>query len=111
MFPAPLTPPAADDRLARISLEDRAAVETAAQHLYAQGATRVWLFGSLARGRKPGVHSDFDFAVQGLPPERFLGCLGWLLQKLPRSVDLIEMERASEFLRDRVVAEGVILTP
>jgi predicted nucleotidyltransferase len=76
MLPASVTP------------EDRAAVEMAGAFLQEQGARRVWLFGSLAKGRKPGVHSAFDFAVEALPPERYLGSLGWLLQKVPRPVDL-----------------------
>ena len=84
-------------------------MHVAADYLRAQGARRVWLFGSLAKGRKPGVHSDFDFAVEGLPAERFLGSLGWLLQKLPRPVDLVEMESASDFLRERILADGLLL--
>ena len=62
-------------RLVTLSDEDRAAVRFAARHLYSAGAQRVWLFGSLAKGRKPGVHSDFDFAVEGLPPEKLFGCV------------------------------------
>lgn len=103
-----------DDRdtesaLARLSPDDRDAVEFAARHLRAEGATRVWLFGSLAKGRKPGVHSDFDFAVEGLPGDKLFGCVGHLLQKLPRPVDVVEMERASEFLASRIRAEGFVL--
>ena len=98
-------------RLATLSGEDRAAVQFAARHLYSAGERRVWLFGSLAKGRKPGVHSDFDFAVEGLPPEKLFGCVGHLLQKLPRPVDIVEMECASEFLAGRVREEGVELPP
>ena len=98
-------------RLAALSDEDRAAVQFAARYLRSAGARRVWLFGSLAKGRKPGVHSDFDFAVEGLPPEKLFGCVGHLLQKLPRPVDLIEMECASAFLAGRVREEGVELPP
>ena len=98
-------------RLATLSDEDRAAVQFAARHLYSAGARRVWLFGSLAKGRKPGVHSDFDFAVEGLPPEKLFGCVGYLLQKLPQPVDIVEMECASEFLANRVREEGVELQP
>ena len=98
-------------RLATLNDEDRAAVQFAARHLYSAGARRVWLFGSLAKGRKPGVHSDFDFAVEGLPPEKLFGCVGHLLQKLPRPVDIVEMECASEFLAGRVREEGVELQP
>jgi predicted nucleotidyltransferase len=90
--------------------EDKTAVLEAARFLRQQGAARVWLFGSLARGRRPTVHSDFDFAVEGLPGERFLGCLGRLLQVLPRSVDLVELESCPAFLRWRILDEGILLT-
>ena len=95
--------------LARLSPEDREAVEFAARHLRAEGAARVWLFGSLAKGRKPGVHSDFDFAVDGLPGDKLFGCVGHLLQKLPRPVDVVEMERVSDFLVSRIRAEGFVI--
>jgi len=79
----------------------------AARLLHHAGAKRVWLFGSVAKGRRLGVHSDFDFAIEGLPPERYFGCLGALLQRLPLPVDLVELESASEMLRQRVLAEGI----
>lgn len=88
---------------------DQALVRQAGRYLREQGAVRVWLFGSLARGRRPTVHSDFDFAVEGLPGERFLGCLGHLLQVLPRPVDLVEMETCPAFLRHRILREGILL--
>src|SRR5450432_1535562 len=88
---------------------DRAYIETAARFLVEQGASRVWLFGSLAKGRPPTVHSDFDFAVEGLPADRFFGSVGHLLQTLPRSVDLVEIESCSTFLRDRIFSEGILL--
>ena len=81
----------------------------AADYLRARGAARVRLFGSLARGRAPGVHSDFDLAVEGLPPHAFLGCLGTLLQLLPLPVDLVELESASPPLRERIMREGIAL--
>jgi predicted nucleotidyltransferase len=92
-----------------ISAPDRAVIGQAARYLRAQGAARVWLFGSLARGVRPTVHSDFDFAVEGLPKERYLGCLGTLLQLAPRPVDLVEMETCSALLRERILAEGIPL--
>ncbi len=95
---------------AGVSAVDQAGVRHAAEYLRSQGAGRVWLFGSLAGGRRPTVHSDFDFAVEGLPGERFLGCLGHLLQVLPRSVDLVELESCSRFLRERILTEGILLT-
>jgi predicted nucleotidyltransferase len=89
--------------------EQRQLAGLAADYLRAHGAERVRLFGSLARGRVPGVHSDFDLAVEGLPPEAFLGCLGTLLQVLPLPVDLVELESASPTLRERILEKGVVL--
>ena len=81
----------------------------AANYLRARGAEQVRLFGSLARGQTPGVHSDFDFAVDGLPSENFLGALGTLLQIMPLPVDLVEMESAPQWLQERILQEGVLL--
>ena len=95
--------------LARLRPKDREAMEFASRYLRAKGASRVWLFGSLAKGRKPGVHSDFDFGVEGLPGDKLFGCVGHLLQKLPRPVDVVEMERVSDFLVSRIRAEGFVI--
>ena len=81
----------------------------AAAYLHARGAGRVWWFGSLARGRPAGVHTDFDFAVEGLAPRAFFGCLGTLLQLMPLPVDLVELETAPSALRARILREGILL--
>ena len=95
-------------RPARIGRKEQLeAASEGARLLYAAGANRVWLFGSVGKGQMLGVHSDFDFATEGLPPERYFGCLGALLQRLPLPVDLVELESASEMLRQRVLAEGI----
>jgi predicted nucleotidyltransferase len=74
-----------------------------------QGAKKVWLFGSLAKGRHPTVHSDFDFAVEGLPEDRFFGSVGHLLQLLPRPVDLVEFETCPSLLREQILEHGIVL--
>lgn len=89
--------------------EDRQRIRPAAAFLKEQGATRVWLFGSLAKGRQPTVHSDFDFAVEGLPGERLFGSVGHLLQVLPRPVDVVELESCSTLLRKQILDYGIIL--
>lgn len=81
----------------------------ASKYLRARGAAKVRLFGSAAHGRRLGVHSDFDFAVEGLAPDQFFGALGELLQCLPLPVDLVELESAPLILRDRIVREGILL--
>src|SRR4051794_22101987 len=94
---------------ASLSTDDREYVRLAARFLKQQGATRVWLFGSLAKGRQPTVHSDFDFAVEGLPADRFFGSVGHLLQVLPRPVDIIELESCPAPLRKQILEHGIIL--
>jgi predicted nucleotidyltransferase len=94
---------------ASLSRDDERHIRIAAKFLRKQGAKRVWLFGSLAKGRRPAVHSDFDFAVEGLPPDRFFGSVGHLLQILPRPVDIVELEDCNSLLRQQILEHGIIL--
>jgi uncharacterized protein len=94
---------------ASLSSDDKEYIRLAARFLREQGAKRVWLFGSLAKGRRPTVHSDFDFAVEGLPTDRLFGSVGHLLQVLPRPVDVVEFESCSTLLRKQIVEHGIIL--
>ena len=71
--------------------------------------TRVWLFGSRARGEHNG-RSDYDFALENsqLPMQD-----GWkiseALESLPtlRRFDVVWLEFASDLLREEVVREGI----
>lgn len=92
-----------------LSSDDREYIRLAARFLRDQGATTVWLFGSLAKGRRPTVHSDFDFAVEGLPADRFFGSVGRLLQILPRPVDIVELESCAPLLREQILEHGINL--
>lgn len=83
----------------------------AARRLHRRGARRVWLFGSLARGRRLDARSDLDFAVEGLPPAEFLPALGELLERVPCPVDLVELERAPAALRQNIERFRILLTP
>ena len=94
---------------ASLSSDDQQHIRLAARFLREQGAKRVWLFGSLAKGRRPTVHSDFDFAVEGLPADRFFGSVGHLLQILPRPVDVVEIEDCPTLLREQILEHGIIL--
>jgi predicted nucleotidyltransferase len=94
---------------ASISSDDRRHIRLAARFLRKQGAKRVWLFGSLAKGRRPTVHSDFDFAVEGLPADRLFGSVGHLLQILPRPVDVVELETCTPLLREQILEHGIVV--
>ena len=106
--------PSAHDIAARnlpptLSSDDQQYIRMAARFLKHQGAHRVWLFGSLAKGRRLTVHSDFDFAVEGLPGDRLFGSVGHLLQVLPRPVDVVELESCPTLLREQILEHGIIL--
>src|SRR5690349_10311218 len=92
-----------------LSSEDKWYIRLAARFLKEQGAKRVWLFGSLAKGRRPTVHSDFDFAVEGLPGDRLFGSVGHLLQVLRRPVDIVELESCSPLLREQILEHGIVI--
>jgi predicted nucleotidyltransferase len=94
---------------AALSGDDRHYIQLAVRFLKRQGARRVWLFGSLAKGRKPTVHSDFDFAVEGLPGDLLFGTVGYLLQVLPRPVDIVEVESCPNLLREQILQHGILL--
>ena len=92
-----------------LSSDDQQHIRLAVRFLKEQGAKRVWLFGSLAKGRRPTLHSDFDFAVEGLPGDRLFGSVGYLLQILPRPVDVIELEGCPILLREQILDHGILL--
>ena len=100
---------AAHNLPASLSTDDKQYIRLAAKFLREQGAQRVWLFGSLAKGCRPSDHSDFDFAVEGLPADRLFGSVGHLLQILPRSVDVVEFESCSRLLREQILEHGIVL--
>lgn len=70
-----------------------------------KGATRVWVFGSVATGETTSS-SDLDLAVEGLPGRQYFPALGELFRRLTCDVNLVRMEEAPESLRERVLAEG-----
>jgi predicted nucleotidyltransferase len=80
-----------------------------AAFLYRQGATRVWVFGSVAKGRRLDFRSDIDFAVEGIAAAHFLRVGAELENLLDFPVDLIELERASAALRAQVESHGILL--
>ena len=68
--------------------------------------SRVWLFGSYAWGQ-PSERSDVDLLVEACSdPFRFAGLVA---TACGRDVHAIELERAPEGLRQRVLAEGTLL--
>jgi predicted nucleotidyltransferase len=66
------------------------------------GASRVLLFGSLARGNA-GPESDVDLWVEGLPDTAYLATIQ------AAEVDLVMAGWARASVRERALSEGVVL--
>ncbi len=92
------------DRLARV----REQLQVLAQTLFALGASRVWVFGSVVHSRDGGFDegSDLDLAVEGLPSKFFIDARVALAEHSPIPFDLVELERAPPSLRDVILTEG-----
>ena len=73
------------------------------------GVTRIWLFGSAARGRRLDWRSDLDFAVEGLASDELCGTWSELDARLSYPLDLVRWEEASEALRAEIVRWGKVV--
>ena len=72
------------------------------------GATRVRLFGSLARG-DVGEAFDIDIAVEGIAPERFFSACAAADRLVTRKLDVVDVADASPLLRKRINDDGIDL--
>lgn len=71
------------------------------------GASRILLFGSIARDGALGPRSDIDLAVWGLNGTSYYEAVANAQDEAaPFEVDLIRMERCSASLREAVQREG-----
>ncbi len=73
-------------------------IKRAAQVLKGAGAREVYLFGSAAKGILR-EDSDIDFAVAGLPPERFFRAIGEVGDIVQRNIDLVDLDEVNPFTR------------
>lgn len=80
-----------------------------AAFLYQSGAAKVWVFGSVAKGRRLDFRSDIDFAVEGIAPEKILRVGAELEMLLNFPADLVEIERANAGLRGQIEAHGILM--
>jgi len=78
------------------SEEDRVALELAVSILKGYGASAVYLFGSMVSG-SARPNSDWDLGVEGLPSEAYFPALGALMDRMNRTVDLVELDDGSRF--------------
>jgi predicted nucleotidyltransferase len=89
--------------------ELRTRAQEAAGKLVAEcGATRVWLFGSLAWGQAH-AGSDVDLLVEGLPSEAWSTACALAEASAGAPVDVVRVEEAPPELVARVREQGILL--
>jgi predicted nucleotidyltransferase len=69
----------------------------------------VYLFGSLVWSDTHTPETDIDLAVSGLPNERFLEAVSCLERESKFPVDLVDLNKVSDHLRQRILTEGKLL--
>lgn len=71
-------------------------IQRAIKILREEGCSEVFLFGSAAKGRVRS-ESDIDLAARGIPRGRFFSLIGRLLFELEHPIDLVDLDRQSDF--------------
>ena len=82
-------------------------IDKAAVILRAAGCNECYIFGSVSEGRADET-SDIDFAVRGLPPERFFYVYGQLAMQIHRAIDLVDLDDGSRFSQKLCQREAMI---
>lgn len=96
--------------MTKLDRDDQIAIaRRGAELLYRRGASRVWVFGSLAVGRPLDEVSDIDLAVEGLPQHTLDQLKRDLEGMLGCRVDLAHMETVPPRFRAVIVAQRVLL--
>jgi predicted nucleotidyltransferase len=71
-------------------------IKNVADILIKYGAQEVYLFGSAATGNVR-EESDMDFAISGLPPEKYFHAFSEAQRILERPLDLIDLDTSTLF--------------
>ena len=87
------------DTMTVVRDEFRADVKRAIDVLRSEGASDVYVFGSVVEPESRRSPSDLDLAVSGLPPERFFHVYGVLVGELEHDFDLVDLDQDSRFVR------------
>ncbi|MEW5814840.1 MAG: nucleotidyltransferase domain-containing protein [Spirochaetota bacterium] len=101
-----------EEKRLKLFSKSKEAAKKAAQILVEEfGAERVYLIGSLLREDAFTEFSDVDIAVSGLNTEKYFKALSLIWGLFPKGVelDIIPMEDADEYLKSKILTEGVIL--
>lgn len=67
--------------------------------------TEAYIFGSVTQPERFSASSDVDIAFVGLRDEDFFKALAFLMDRLARDVDIVQLERYSR--KDQIIREGI----
>lgn len=74
-------------------------INRAVEILKEEGCTDIYIFGSLVNGNS-NEHSDIDFAVNGLPENKYFKVMGKLMFELENPFDLVDLdEKENRFIK------------
>jgi len=82
-------------------------IETAARILREEGATEVYVFGSAVHG-KMRPDSDIDFAIRGLPPEKYFRTMSKVRRGISHLFDLVDLDEENPFT-EYILRKGGLL--
>jgi len=92
-------------KLPKAALRD---LQKAEDILTRNGATKIILYGSAARGEfKAG--SDLDLCVDGLPGMKYYLAMGECLREIQSPVSLVSLPEVYGYFRQRILQEGKVI--
>lgn len=83
-------------------------VQKAVAILRKHGASRVILYGSLARGDYH-TDSDIDIGFEGIPHSRYFRVVAECLMNIPRRISVVDLTDTYGVFRARIDEEGQVL--
>ncbi len=96
------------DQLALLPKSVQSDLLKAQNILTRNGATRIILYGSMARGDfKP--ESDIDLCVSGLEGINYFRAVGECLKEIDSHVSIVPLENIWGYFRQRVLQEGKVI--
>lgn len=98
-----------------VQLTDRALPKDILQDIWTieevllqHGATKVILYGSLARGDYR-ADSDIDICVEGLPSKNYFRAFAECMMQTQHPMSVLDFADTYGYLRERILAEGKII--
>lgn len=96
------------DNLKTLPISFQNDIEKATKILKENGATEVYIFGSIANG-KFNENSDIDIAVKGIKAEEFYKIASILMFELENEFDLIDLDDNNNRFAQMILKVGGLL--